>query len=46
MHEEDYVGKLMRALGAMSGTSMDGIDVALLDTDGAGELVRRRPILA
>ncbi len=28
----------MRALGLMSGTSMDGIDLALLDTDGEGRL--------
>ena len=30
----------MRALGLMSGTSMDGISVALVDTDGEAELVR------
>jgi anhydro-N-acetylmuramic acid kinase len=33
-------GKLMRALGLMSGTSLDGIDVALIETDGAQELKR------
>jgi anhydro-N-acetylmuramic acid kinase len=44
MHEVGFVskqgGKLMRALGLMSGTSMDGIDVALIETDGDYELKR------
>lgn len=34
------MGKLMRALGLMSGTSMDGIDVALVATDGEFRLER------
>jgi anhydro-N-acetylmuramic acid kinase len=36
------MGKTMRAIGLMSGTSMDGIDVALIETDGE-EVVQRGP---
>lgn len=34
------MGKLMRALGLMSGTSLDGIDVALVTTDGENHVER------
>ncbi|MFK7791654.1 MAG: anhydro-N-acetylmuramic acid kinase, partial [Devosiaceae bacterium] len=29
---------MMRAIGTMSGTSMDGVDVALIETDGLGQV--------
>ena len=34
------MGKTMRAIGLMSGTSMDGIDVALIETDGEDHVER------
>ena len=32
-------GRLIRAIGLMSGTSMDGVDAALVETDGEGRVV-------
>lgn len=34
------MGKTMRAIGLMSGTSLDGIDVAMIETDGEDHVVR------
>jgi anhydro-N-acetylmuramic acid kinase len=36
------MGKIRRALGLMSGTSMDGIDLALIETDGQRHVQRVR----
>ena len=30
--------RMFKAVGAISGTSIDGIDVAVIDTDGEGEV--------
>ncbi|MBI3674705.1 MAG: anhydro-N-acetylmuramic acid kinase, partial [Rhizobiales bacterium] len=37
---EDCVSKPLKALGLMSGTSLDGIDAALVETDGEAVIQR------
>jgi anhydro-N-acetylmuramic acid kinase len=42
MHGMMAMSKRMRAIGLMSGTSMDGIDIAAIETDGE-DMVQRGP---
>eukprot|EP01037_Dinobryon_pediforme_P025516 gene25516-27700_t len=42
--EDDMAGRMYRAIGVISGTSMDAIDVAMIETDGDRQVTTGRGI--